>query len=568
MSNVNIIIPIYKKSFDLVKKLIASIQDQDLLPKSVTCVCDGDEEIFKQLQKEYFKNGTSTTAFPLFLELLKENKGASFARNYGAKISGESLSPTGKKSLCGEYLFFIDADCKLNPGMLNEMASQLDDGYDVVYGNFTQGMNKEPRKFIPFCEYRLETENYINTMSMVRRSSFNKVKGFNIDLQFFQDYDLWYRISKTGAKFKYINDTIFHTECPQDGDISSIPKTLSEKAKVFRQANNLPDKTIVVASHGAAYQALQRAKMLNADYTDPIKIPYLNYENWKATYMVGLYNQSVQGFMNHVNVMVGKKIFHLIGTDVSQFLTQNTIQVVDAYIQRLESENAVLFANSPRLVREMHRCGFKDTTLLYTPIYEIEKYKSINPLPETFTIGVYFTDSNPFTMLNPACDTSHQPLIMEVAKMLPHINFKFFGGTDKYTHKSLGTNFPENIEFCGRIAEDNMVEFINSCSAIIRSTSHDGFPQSPIHFMLCGRQAIVSCPDEEMKYAIKLKKEKVNIKNQTDADETKEDMLRCIKQAYDNPDCLLNKTEEIHDYYKNLMCQKTYVDTIYGCIDE
>ena len=31
---------------------------------------------------------------------------------------------------------------------------------------------------------------------------------------------------------------------------------------------------------------------------------------------------------------------------------------------------------------------------------------------------------------------------------------------------------------------------------------------------------------------------------------------------------LLNKTEEIHDYYKNLMCQKTYVDTIYGCIDE
>jgi GT2 family glycosyltransferase len=49
-------------------------------------------------------------------------------------------------------------------------------------------------------------------MSMVRRSSFNEVKGFNIDLQFFQDYDLWYRINKTGAKFKYINDTIFHTE--------------------------------------------------------------------------------------------------------------------------------------------------------------------------------------------------------------------------------------------------------------------------------------------------------------------------------------------------------------------
>jgi len=108
--------------------------------------------------------------------------------------------------------------------------------------------------------------------------------------------------------------------------------------------------------------------------------------------MVGLYNQSVQGFMNHVNVMVGKKIFHLIGTDVSQFLTQNTIQVVDAYIQRLESENAVLFANSPRLVREMHRCGFKDTTLLYTPIYEIEKYKSINDylkhLPLVFILQI------------------------------------------------------------------------------------------------------------------------------------------------------------------------------------
>jgi hypothetical protein len=86
----------------------------------------------------------------------------------------------------------------------------------------------------------------------------------------------------------------FILNSPQEGDISSIPKTLSEKAKVFRQANNLPDKTIVVASHGAAYQALQRAKMLNADYVPiPSQIQNLNYENWKATYMVGLYNQSV-----------------------------------------------------------------------------------------------------------------------------------------------------------------------------------------------------------------------------------------------------------------------------------
>jgi len=82
--------------------------------------------------------------------------------------------------------------------------------------------------------------------------------------------------------------------------------------------------------------------------------------------------------------------------------------------------------------------------------------------------------------------------------------------------------------------------------------------------MLCGRQAIVSCPDEELKYSIKLKYEDI-LEN---IDDAKKDMVDCIKQAYDNSDALLNKTDEIKKYYGNLMSVNVFKEKIYGALNE
>ena len=566
MAKVNIVVPYYNNPLDDFKKLVFSLEGQCYKDFTVTVVFDGDSDSFKKVQKEYYNNEECLTEFPLFLELLKENKGASYARNYGAKISGESICPKNGNSLSGEILFFIDADCQLRPGMLRECVDQLDINTDVdfVYGNYLFGDTEQRHVAKEFCSYELETMNYISTMSPVRRRAFNKVKGFNTSLPYFQDWDLFYRISKNGNGGKYINENIFITSVPKEGDISSIKDTLSNKAKTFRKSNKIEDKELVVTSFGASYQALQRAKMLGADYIHAEAVPRLNYDNWKGTYMVGLFNETAQAFNNHLMHMIGKKIFHFIGTDAFQLYNNHSTLFLDAFYEALQKENATIFANSPRLLKELKRCGFEKSELLYSPIYNIDQYKSTKPLPKEFTVGVYFTDSNPMTMLHDKTGLSNIPMIVDVASQLPHIKFKFFGGREKYSHKTLDKPFPDNIEFCGRIKENEMVDFINSCSCILRSTIHDGFPQSPIHFMLCGRQAIVSCPDDELKYSIKLKYEDI-LEN---IDDAKKDMVDCIKQAYDNPDALLNKTDEIKKYYGNLMSVSVFNEKIYGVLNE
>ena len=126
MAKVNIVVPYYNNPLDDFKKLVFSLEGQCFKDFTVTVVFDGDAESFKKVQKEYYKNQECVTEFPLFLELLQENKGASYARNYGAKISGESICPKNGNSLSGEILFFIDADCQLRPGMLRECVDQLD----------------------------------------------------------------------------------------------------------------------------------------------------------------------------------------------------------------------------------------------------------------------------------------------------------------------------------------------------------------------------------------------------------------------------------------------------------
>jgi hypothetical protein len=565
---VNIIIPFYK-NYDTIVDLVRSIDDQDYKNYDVTIVVDGEDPKAKELlESEYFnKDGSQKTKFKLYLEYLKENKGASAARNYGAHISGENLESKNKDSV----LFFIDADCRLYPGMLRECVNTLEDNDDVdfVYGNY-RFENKYDFFSNGYDPKLLETMNYISTMSPIRRKSFNKIKGFR-ELDFFQDWDLFYRASREGMKGKYINEHIFTTQKPKEGNISGeMGMTLAEKCKKFRKLNGIADKKIVTTTFSAPLQAIQRSKMIDSDYVGMSKdsnrqvFPgnYL-FDNWEATYMVGVFNHPIKALENHMSATVGKPIYHFIGSDVMQMYNQHSVAALTDFAEAFKKQKAVVFANSRRCLNELHKCGFTFASLLYTPIYEMDKYINKAPLPKDFTVAVYYSDSNNAHKLDGAGGMSNIPLIMDVARSLPNIKFKFFGGKVKYLPKDIEKEVSENIEFVGRIPEDEMVDFINSCSMVLRSTVHDGFPQLPIQFMLCGRQALVSCPDKEMRFSEKLIHEEIFDKY----DEAKTDMINKILTMSEKPDYLVSQVEDIHKYYAELMSVENFKEVIHRCLD-
>ena len=94
--NINIIIPFYK-NYDTIENLIRSLSDQDYKDFDATIVIDGkDDTAFSMLDK-YYDKGHCNLSFKLYREMLDKNKGASAARNFGAKISGENQLTKNKK---------------------------------------------------------------------------------------------------------------------------------------------------------------------------------------------------------------------------------------------------------------------------------------------------------------------------------------------------------------------------------------------------------------------------------------------------------------------------------------
>lgn len=534
---IDIVIPYYKAA-ETIENCLFSIEQQDLQPQSTIVVLDGAD-----VEDEALLNDLSTK-YDFTLHILEENSGASTARNEGAKH--------GK----APYILFLDADCKLFPGILRECVNALDENKDIdfVYGNY-RFEDKHDYYSRPFDAQLLETMNYITTMSPLRRSAFDKVGGFGSNQKYFQDWSLFYRLSAEGCIGLHINEFFFSTAIPSEDSISgSKGLTLAEKAANFRYSHNIADKPLVVTTFGAPLQAEQRAKMLGADYAGPAKDsnlsffpPNLGFSNWQATYVVGVYNSPIQALTNHFSAVVGRPIFHFIGRDAYQLLSEHPYIGIQDIKKSFADTDAAILVNSKGLLNEFEALGI-DADLVYTPIYDIDRYKP-KALPKTFTVGVYYSDNpnlNYFNVSDPS-DTfkgqSNVPLIFEVAKAMPTVNFKFFGGSHREKRG--------NIEFCGRIPEEEMPDFINSCSMIVRSTIHDGFPQLPIQFMLSGRSALVSYQGEDLVYA-----ERLSFEHITDKFASKQEL---ISKIYDIRDTgRIPDVSEVYDYYSKIMDVETY----------
>ena len=76
--------------------------------------------------------------------------------------------------------------------------------------------------------------------------------------------------------------------------------------------------------------------------------------------------------------------------------------------------------------------------------------------------------------------------------------------------------------------------------------------------MLCGRQALVSCPDESMKYA-----DKLSFEDNLDWDKNKDEVITKIYEMRDK-----KVSEDAIPYYKDLMCEDKFRKRIYEIMDE
>lgn len=147
-----------------------------------------------------------------------------------------------------EYLFFCDDDSILAGDCLKRMYEEIEGkeaGFSYShYMGVVNGVEMHPigRNFVqksqPFDFEALQKNNYIDTMSLLKREYFPR---FDEELAGYQDWDLWLRIAKSGVKGQFIDEVLF-LKFYFDKGISSDPLRHGEA------------KRKVIAKHGLVHK--------------------------------------------------------------------------------------------------------------------------------------------------------------------------------------------------------------------------------------------------------------------------------------------------------------------------
>ena len=183
----SIIVPAYNEE-KVIRKTLISLKNQTYRPIEIIVVYRGNDktrEISKKYTNEVFFLG---------------EKGASKARNFGARHAK------------GEYLFFVDADTRLNQNAVAKAIKFLNKGYIGGTAKIEYDSKSYKIKAIEaiqnFClsYWKICLSQFIYTT----RKIFDKSNGWTETIEFGEDMNFLKKLSKFG-KLKYISDPVIKT---------------------------------------------------------------------------------------------------------------------------------------------------------------------------------------------------------------------------------------------------------------------------------------------------------------------------------------------------------------------
>jgi len=138
------------------------------------------------------------------------------------------------------YVMWLNSDDMLLPGALSTLTSALERETDasVAYGQAWRMDEASGRKKLvwtePFSDYRLSIRCIISQpAAIIRRASWERVGGLDSGLHMAMDYDLWWRLSKSGAKFLCLSDVVAVNR------LHSETKTRLNRARHYSEATSI-----------------------------------------------------------------------------------------------------------------------------------------------------------------------------------------------------------------------------------------------------------------------------------------------------------------------------------------
>jgi len=513
-----------------IERMVDSIMDQDYPEIEQIIVDDGStddsKKVLKKLDAKYPK---------LKVIYLKENKGACFARNEGAKLAK------------GKYISFLPADAKLYPGMARIWVETLEarPEFDFIYGGykFTDDNYHEVLSYLSeeFDPYFLKVTNYIDGSFPLKKTLFDKMGGWDTSIKSLQDWDFWLNaVLNHGAKGLYRKEVFFETTYPHPGGLSDDSnRNWMARMEQIKNKYNIPVSKICVTGAGAAFHAKNVAKILGADY---LPMPSFKPHNYEMIYNIGFFGNVAQSLWN-TNAL---RVLHWIGSDILQ-VKHAEPKVRTNILNWLDNNIDIHLCEMEQTRRELEELGIKARIVPFPPqsIYEPTE------LPEKFGVAVYMPYNNK--------EFYYPDFIMRVAKRLKDVDFHLFG--DPLTHGD-----KDNVFYHGIINKADKADLVKKTSMILRLTPHDGLPLSVVEWITAGRNAITTIDiPHSMKFDFTLWKKK---KQPTKAElellikKNEKRLVEMIKRMKKAP---VNKKGAKH--YQELCDPEVFKKKIYSFLD-
>lgn len=243
MAEVSIIIPAFKAA-EFIGEALASVAAQTFTSHEVIVVNDGSPDT-EELERELKQ-------YPARLHYIKqENRGAAAARNAGLRAA------------TGEFVAFLDADDTWLPNFLEKQITLLKrTNADLVYAD-ARLFGESPLAGRTFMEVQpsrgeVTPENLLaikvtvlTSTVLARKEPILTVGLFDETLRRGQDFDLWLRLAKRGARFAYQTDVLAHHRIVESGLSGD---TISQLKRTLAVLEAIKNKEVLTASENAALE--------------------------------------------------------------------------------------------------------------------------------------------------------------------------------------------------------------------------------------------------------------------------------------------------------------------------
>ncbi|MFL9834878.1 glycosyltransferase family 2 protein [Chryseobacterium terrae] len=190
-SLISVIIPYYKGE-SYIEECLDSIYGQTFKNFEVILINDGSPKDFL----ENLKN----IKYPNLILFHQENKGQSSARNKGVEIAQ------------GKYILFLDCDDKIEKTFMEKTENVLSNNSKIKIC-YTKSLffEKENTEWM-LPDFKIKDflfSNCIPVTALFYREDFIKAHGFEENLTYFEDWDLWISILENGGEVYRIPEHLF-----------------------------------------------------------------------------------------------------------------------------------------------------------------------------------------------------------------------------------------------------------------------------------------------------------------------------------------------------------------------